>query len=110
MLPIAAVNEQKGWPLVARLEKVDAVALAPAVSQVEMLGISLAHLGRAGLPIGDNVSASEYGLAIVETAVAIVLAHAAPVQRVERRRHVQISTGVCVCHSARKWSTGLANR
>src|SRR5207248_7458987 len=83
MLPIAAVNEQKGWPIVARLEKVDPVALAPAVSQIEMLGISLAYLGRAPRPIGDDLSAAGHGLAVIETAIAILLAHAAPVQRVE---------------------------
>src|SRR5438309_10867436 len=92
MLPVAAVNEQKRWPLVARFEKVDMVALAGAVPQIEMIGISLTRFGRKPVPAGDDVGTSGYGQAVVETEVPLFLAHLAPVQRVERRRHPKISS------------------
>src|SRR3984893_17807739 len=91
LLPVAAVYEQKRGAVVARLEKVDPVALARAVAQVEMIAIARPHLGRALVPAGDDVGAAGDRFAIVEAAVAVLLAHAAPVQRVERRAHAQIS-------------------
>src|ERR1700730_7242746 len=96
VLPIAAVNEKEGWAFVAPFEEVDTVAFAWAITQVEMRGISPAHVRRKPVPASDDVGASGYRNAVVETEVPLLLAHLAPVQRVERRCHREISNGVCV--------------
>src|SRR4030088_837754 len=108
MLPIAAVDEPQRRAFFCWPEEVDTIALARAISEVEMIGIPATHLGRAPFPAGDDVGASSHGNAVVETAVTAFLAHAAPVRRVERRTHAQISyLGRSAFHFAGKCFTGL---
>src|SRR6266851_2406818 len=91
MLPVAAVDEEKRRPFFPRFEKVDTIALAPAISEVEMAGMPRAHLQGKPFPAGDDVGASGHGNAVVEAEVTLLLAHIAPVRRIGRRRHAQIS-------------------
>src|SRR4030081_3352820 len=91
MLPVAAVDEQERRTLFARFKKVDTIAFARTVSEVEMIGISFAHFSGAPLPAGNDVGAISDGHAVVEAAITLFLIHAAPVRRVERRSHAQIS-------------------
>src|SRR4029079_19231383 len=90
-LPVASVDEEKRRPFFSRFEKVDTVALARAISEVEMIRILRTHLGRTPLPAGDDVGASGYRYAVVEAEVTLFLAHLAPVRRIGGRRHAQIS-------------------
>jgi len=81
-LPITAMDEEKrrrGFP---GLEEIDPIALARAISQVEMIGILRPHLEGTPIPAGDEVGAGGHVNAIVEAEVALLLAHAAPVGRV----------------------------
>jgi hypothetical protein len=86
-LPVAAMDEHKCRPAVGRFKKVDAVAFARTVSEVQMAGMPRTHVGRLLLPAGNDVGAASHRNAIVEAEIAILLAHAAPVRRVKRRRH-----------------------
>src|SRR5450631_2755183 len=51
-----------------------------------MIGIPRPHLRRTPFPARDYVAASGHGDAVVETEVTVLLAHVAPVRRIERRR------------------------
>src|SRR6185437_2885917 len=77
--------------VVAGLEEIDPVALARTVAQVEMSRMPPAQFGGALLPTGDDPGAAGNRRAVVEAEVALVLAHAAPVRRIQWRRHPQIS-------------------
>src|SRR5260370_23887602 len=91
MLPVAAVDEHKRRPFFTRFEKVDTIALARAVSEVEMAGMSRTQLQGKPFPAGDDVGASSHGNAVVEAEITLFLAHIAPVRRIGRRSHAQIS-------------------
>src|ERR1700687_1200524 len=78
-------------PFSAALRKSIRLRSCGAISEVEMIGMPLAHVGGTPLPAGDDVGASGHGNAVVEAEVALLLAHTAPVGRVERRTHAQIS-------------------
>src|ERR1700682_3784061 len=86
-LPVAAVNEQQRRRLFGSLEKIDPIALARAIFEVEMIGILRPHLRRTPFPARDHVAAAGHGDAVVEPEVAVWLAHRAPVGRVERCTH-----------------------
>src|SRR5258707_13701340 len=90
-LPVAAMDEHQRRAFFASLDEIDAIALARTVSEVEMVGISRTLLRRAPLPAGDDLGASGHCNAVVETFVTVFLAHPAPIGRVERRTHAQIS-------------------
>src|SRR5229473_5228018 len=100
-LPVTAMDEQKRRPAVGGFEEIDAVALARAVSEVEMIGVARPHFGGTPVPAGNHVGASSYGNAVVETAVAIFRGHGAPVGRIERRSHAQNSN----CSALQRIST-----
>jgi len=53
-----------------------------------MIGIPRPHLRRAPFPARDHIAASGHGDAVVETEVTVLLAHIAPVGRIERRTHL----------------------
>ena len=90
-LPVAAMDEQQRRRFFGRLEEIDPVALARAISEVEMAGMPRAHFGGTPVPAGDDVGASGHRDAVVEAEVELLLAHGAPVRRIERRRHRKIS-------------------
>src|SRR5436190_2140430 len=95
---------------IPRLEKIDAIALARSVSEIEMVRIASAQYCGTLLPAGNDVGASSHGKAIVEPEVKLLLAHCAPVRRVKRRGHAQFSLSRCVAarfHLAGKCSTRL---
>ena len=85
------MDEQQRRRIFAGFQKIDPVALARAVAQVEMSGMPLAQFRGALLPAGDHLGAAGNRDAVVEAEVAVLLAHAAPVRRVEWRRHPSIS-------------------
>src|SRR3954447_19489237 len=91
MLPIATMDEQQRRRVVPRLEKIDAIALARSVSEIEMIRIASAQFRGTLLPAGNDVGASSHGKAIVEPEVKLLLAHCAPVRRLKRRGHAQFS-------------------
>src|SRR5437016_5259544 len=86
--------------------------LASAIAEIEMIGIALAQVGRTPLPASDNVAASGHRNGIVEAEIAILLAHAAPVQRGEGCRHSELSNSrpqfQSHFHFAGKCSTALS--
>ncbi len=100
VLPVAAVDEKQGRRIVVHLEKIDAVALARAIAEIQMVGVALAQVGRTPLPARHDLAAAGHGLAIVETAVELGPAHFAPVRRVKRRRHAKL-LAPCVAIAAR---------
>src|SRR5262249_15450204 len=81
-------------------EKVDAIALARAIAQIEMGGMAPAQLRRLPLPARHDLAAARHRLAIVEAAVELGPAQLAPVDRVERHRHVNPLIA-CVATAAR---------
>src|ERR1700739_2772028 len=85
------MNEHQRRRVLGGLEEVDAIAFARAVSEVEMLGMPRALSTRSPVPASDDVATPHHSRAVVETVVTILLAHAAPVRRIERRTHSQIS-------------------
>jgi hypothetical protein len=91
VLPVAAVDEQERRRVRRGLEKIDAVTLARAVAEVEMVGKAVAQFCRPAVPAGDDVGAAPHGLAVVEAAVPCLLAHCPPVRRVKRRCHAKTS-------------------
>ena len=105
-LPIAAMDEQQRRRLVARLEKIDPVALARAIAEIEMVGMALAHLGRAPLPAGDDLGAAGHRHAVVEAEVALCLAHAcaSPARRTASSCQISVHRSVRF-HFAGKCST-----
>ena len=54
-LPVAAVDEQQRRRSVSRFQEIDPVALARAISQIDMFGKALAQLGGTLLPAGDHL-------------------------------------------------------
>ena len=86
-LPVAAVNEQQRRRLFGGLQKIDPVALARAVAELDMTGVALAHFERTLLPAGHRLHAALDRHAVVEAEVALLLAHRAPIQRREQCRH-----------------------
>jgi hypothetical protein len=91
-LPITAVDEQQCRRSFGDIEEVNSVALARPISEIEVAGMAHPHLGRAPVPAGDKLGTGRHMNAIVETEVAILLAHATPVRRIERCRHDQVSS------------------
>src|SRR5579871_1777594 len=89
VLPVTTMDKEQRRHARARLEKIDAVALARSVSEIKMRVMALAQLGRFDRPGCDDLAAALDGLAVVETAVKLLPAHLAPVQRVERRGHAK---------------------
>src|SRR5580704_14416845 len=83
------MDEHKCRPAVGGFKKVDAVAFARAISEVQMAGMPRTHVGRAPLPAGNDIGAASHRNAIVEAEITILLAHAAPVGRVKRRGHAK---------------------
>ncbi|WP_229182283.1 hypothetical protein [Bradyrhizobium oropedii] len=73
--------------VVARFQKIDPVALTRAVCEVEMFGVLLPHHRGALFPAGGHLGAALDGHAVVQTEVALLLAHRAPVQRGKQRCH-----------------------
>src|SRR3954449_13304480 len=94
-LPVAAVDKQKRRSALPRIEKIDPVALAGAVSHIEMVSVPRAHLGRTPLPCGNYFRAAGHRKAVVETEIALLLVHLAPVRRIERRGHAKSSIARC---------------
>src|SRR5262245_5155200 len=90
-LPVAAVNEQQRRSLVGSFQEIDPVALARAISDIEMLWVALPQRGRALLPAGDDVGAAGNRRAVVEAAIDFLPAHLPPVQRRKIDRHAQTS-------------------
>src|SRR5258708_31663934 len=86
-LPIAAMDEQQRRRVLARLEKIDPVALARAIPKIEMGRMELPYLSRTPVPGRDDIPAAGDCLAIVQAAVQFLLAQFAPVGRVVGRRH-----------------------
>ena len=74
-----------------------------------MIGIARAHLGRTPLPCGDYFRAARHRKAVIETEIALLLAHLAPVRRIERRGHAKVlhCAAAARFHFAGKCSTGL---
>jgi hypothetical protein len=102
------MDEQQRRRVLTRLEKIDAVALARAISEIEMGGLVLAHLAGTLLPAGDHFDASGYRCAVVEAEVAFLLAHLAPVHIGEIRHVKNLRQQLQrYFHSAGKWSTAL---
>jgi hypothetical protein len=73
-LPVTAVNKQNRRRFLGSLEKIDPVALARAVSEVEMIGIPRPHFRRTPFPARDHVAASGHGDTVVEAEVTVLLA------------------------------------
>src|SRR6267154_3635250 len=69
-LPVTAVNEQQRRPFFSSLEKVDPIALARAISEVEVIGILRPHLRGTPFPARDHVAAASHGYAVLEAEVA----------------------------------------
>jgi hypothetical protein len=69
------------------LEEIDPITVAWTVSQVEMRGMFVPHGGGALLPARDKLGAARDGGAVVESEVALLLAHRSPVRLAEYRRH-----------------------
>src|SRR6266705_2254553 len=65
-LPVTAVNEQQRRPFFSSLEKVDPIAVARAISEVEMIGILRPHLRGTPFPARDHIAAASHGHAVVE--------------------------------------------
>src|SRR6478752_6957996 len=107
VLPIAAMDEQQRRRPVAHFQKVDAVTLARAITEIEMGGMPLAQLRRTRLPFRDDGGAAGNRLAIVEAAVERLPAKLAPVRRVQSRHsrapHLR-------CQPAAKCSTALPKK
>src|ERR1700753_1297171 len=82
------MDEPQRRRLVRRFQEGDAVALARAVPQIEMIGMSRPQLCRTPVPVRDDLGASGDGRAIVETAIERLLAQAATIRRLQRRGHI----------------------
>jgi hypothetical protein len=101
------VDEQQRRRVRPRFEEIDAVPLAMAISEVDMIGPGGTKFGRATLPAGNHVAASCHRRTVIEAAVEVLLVHAAPIGRVKRRHHVQVSTSRWPFHFAAKCFKGL---
>ena len=102
VLPIATMDEQQRRRILSRFQKVDPVALARAITEIEMGRIPPAHVARTLLPACDHLHASRNRDAVVKAEITIFLAQFAPVGCIEGRRHLNSPSSTAAFPLCRK--------
>jgi len=81
------MDKQQRRAVFTGLEKVDAIAFARAIAQIDILRMARSHLGGKRLPFGDDDGGLGNGEGIVQPAIALFLRQLAPIRGVDGRVH-----------------------